>query len=262
MKGRKHFLKSVMKREPSALFRWLKKAGKLPLSTDGWKFLVPDREEKHPLPFPDNSCIPYMRKVIEALLERSGKSYREFYPVILDFDAKDFEGTADLPDSGWEEDTDDESAEIFRWESHIEEYEREQELRRIYRQIDSVLRQITPELNRLMIYTSRAEYFEDFVQTMYEENGLLVELAEKSVISFPSGSFVIDFEWNTTGKMMRMQEDIFYLPIYQRPWEIVQNLDIAVPIGYNTVIVKGAVTTAESLSEDRFEREFYLERVL
>ena len=258
MKGKKHFVKSAKKRKPFVLLKWLKNTGKLPLSDEGWKFLSPDRKERRPLPFPDNPCIPYMRRVIEALLERGGKSYREFYPVVLDFDAGELKKPSDFGDCGREI---DESDRVFQWESHIEEYERERELRRIYRQIDSVLRQIAPELNRLMIYTGRMEYFEDFVQTMYEENGLLVELSEKSAVSFPPGSFVIDFGWNAGGVPVRMQED-FYLPVYQRPWEIVQNLDIAVPIGYNTVIVKGAAAVDDFSSEDRFEREFYLERVL
>ncbi len=39
-----------------------------------------------------------------------------------------------------------------------------------------------------------------------------------------------------------MKEGILYIPVYKRPWtqvKIQQNLDISIPIGYNTVIVKG-----------------------
>ena len=43
-----------------------------------------------------------------------------------------------------------------------------------------------------------------------------------------------------------LQEDIIYLPIYKKPWQIAENLNISVPIGYNTVIVKGLDLREES----------------
>ena len=205
--------------------------------TRAWTFLMPGEEKPVILAVPDNPCIPYVRKVVESLLARKGCVYREFYPLVLDF----------------EED------EVKRgiMESSFQEYETEREILRLRRQVDNVLRQLTPGLNRMIIRTSRPAYFEEFVQTMYEENGLVIQLEEKSFEPFPKNCFVMDFElWGEPVQRM-FREDIFYLPIYRKPWEIAENLDILVPIGYNTVIVKGAVTTSGLSADDWMENEFY-----
>lgn len=202
-----------------------------------WTFLMPTESKPVILTVPDNPCIPYVRKVVESLLTRKGCGYQEFYPLILDF----------------------EEGEVQRGiaETSFLEYETEREILRIRRQVDSVLQQLTPELNRMIIRTGRPAYFEEFVQTMYEENGLIIQLEEKSCEPFPKGCFVMDFElWGEPLQRM-FREDIFYLPIYRKPWEIAENLDILVPIGYNTVIVKGAVTASGLSADDWMENEFY-----
>ncbi len=203
----------------------------------GWTFLMPAESKPVILTVPDNPCIPYVRKVVETLLARRGCGYREFYPLILDF----------------------EEGEVQRGiaETSFLEYETEREILRIRRQVDNVLQQLAPELNRMIIRTSRSEYFEEFVQTMYEENGLIIQLEEKSCEPFPKGCFVMDFElWGEPLQRM-FREDIFYLPIFRKQWEIAENLDILVPIGYNTVIVKGAVTASGFSADDWMENEFY-----
>ena len=43
----------------------------------------------------------------------------------------------------------------------------------------------------------------------------------------------------------------------QKPWKQGENLDIMVPIGYNTVIVKSMHHQREKLGRDRFEEAFY-----
>lgn len=202
-----------------------------------WTFLMPKEAKPAIWAVPDNPCIPYMRKIVESLLARKGCGYREFYPLVLDF----------------EED------EVKRgiMESSFQDYETEREILRLRRQVDNVLWQLTPGLNRMVIRTSRPAYFEEFVQTMYEENGLVIQLEEKSFEPFPKDCFVMDFElWGEPAQRM-FREDIFYLPIYRKPWEIAENLDILVPIGYNTVIVKGAVTTSGLSADDWMENEFY-----
>ena len=200
--------------------------------------------ELQPFELPDNPCIPYMRSVIEQLLSQREWSYREFYPVLLDHDPAGYREW--LARQG-----------ISLPQGQIAEYELEKGLRRICGQIDSVLYQLAPGLNRLMICTDRPAYFDTFVQTMYEENGLPVQMEDAQELSFPQNSFVIDFGLYGRMSADRLRKDIFYLPIYRKPWEIAQNLDITVPIGYNTVIVKGAVPQADSSCEDWFEREFY-----
>ena len=123
--------------------------------------------------------------------------------------------------------------------------------------IRSVLEQLGPDLNFLTIYTNRPAYFREFTETMYEENGLMVMVFPKKYLEWESSfgknkeaaprKLVFDFEWQ--GK--------HYIPIHKKPWETAENLDIAVPIGYNTVIVKRAQNRRKKPCRDRFEEAFY-----
>lgn len=47
---------------------------------------MPEEAKPVILAVPDNPCIPYVRKVVESLLARRGCGYREFYPLVLDFE--------------------------------------------------------------------------------------------------------------------------------------------------------------------------------
>ena len=48
-----------------------------------------------------------------------------------------------------------------------------------------------------------------------------------------------------------------YIPIHKKPWKIAENLDIIVPFGYNTVIVKSRQNKKKKPVRDRFEEAFY-----
>lgn len=140
-----------------------------------------------------------------------------------------------------------------------------------------VLEQLGPELNFLTIYTDRPAYFLKFVQTMYEENGLVVTLFPKKKLCnsrISSGTtehyirdnrevqkrqqcLILDFEWKGSCCTARMQAMDGYIPIHKKPWKMAENLDIVVPFGYNTVIVKSIQMTNRRPRRDRFEEAFY-----
>lgn len=217
-------------------------------------------------PFLDNPCIPYLRAVVEQLLVRRGIAYREMKLVIVD-DSSYTCGIGSFA-TGEEEAKDDEEIDEA---DHVDGAEKTDGIIETYQtsiylaemkehldeHLDSVLTQLSAGLNYLQIRTDRKVYFEDFEQNMFEENGLVVQVEGKEKRQFPRGSVVLDLE--TGGPMMSelLREDIIYLPIYKKPWLIAQNLDITVPIGYNTVIVKGAMEQTKISYSDKFEREFY-----
>lgn len=125
-------------------------------------------------------------------------------------------------------------------------------------------RALSPELNRLVILTDNPAYYEEFAETMYEEQGLLVEVFEKSTavlagISRQAGRFkvILDFEQPRENEKLYQYEHITSIPIFKKTWERGTNLDIKVPFGYNTVIVSIGKTETTSPYLDRFERAFY-----
>lgn len=215
-----------------------------------WEVVILDQEDSIEEPecrkIPDNPFIPQMRGVIDFILQKRGQSYGQFYPVILDFDEpkQEQQNPFDIEVDVSEEDA-------------IAKYELETELARIRTQIDEVLALLTPGLNRLLIRTNRPAYFEEFVQTMYDETGLPVQLEVKERQEFPAGCTILDFEFSGSIGKSGMRGANLYLPIYKKPWKIAGNLDIEVPIGYNTVIVEGLIEGEEESVPDRFEREFY-----
>lgn len=126
----------------------------------------------------------------------------------------------------------------------------------------ALLEQLEDSLNFLTILTDRPAYFFPFVERMYEENGLVVSLfckekMEKQKVSHGRHRLILDFE--KKGKcydfFMTPQND--YIPIYKKTWQIAENLDITVPIGYNTVIVKNTKNQGQKPMRDRFEEAFY-----
>lgn len=147
--------------------------------------------------------------------------------------------------------------------------------------VKEVLEQLAEELNFLTIYTERPAYFYDFAETMYEENGLVVMIFPKDkmrdckktsstmqICSLESESYkkdnaadssrvILDFEWEGGCRFEQMRQGRYYIPIHKKPWEMGENLDIIVPIGYNTVIVKGMQNNRKKPERDRFEEAFY-----
>lgn len=137
--------------------------------------------------------------------------------------------------------------------------------------VRDVLEQIADDLNFLTIYTDRPAYFSEFAEKMYQENGLMVMIFQKesffsSVRVKNSGEMprrnageklVIDFEWEGKRYEDQMNAGRYYIPIHKKVWYTEENLDITVPIGYNTVIVKGLQRKEKKPDCDRFEEAFY-----
>lgn len=127
--------------------------------------------------------------------------------------------------------------------------------------VRDVLEQLGEDLNFLTVYTERPAYFKEFAETMYEENGLIVTFFSKSQLRYRDAKdgqkVVLDFEWKGKCHMGQICCGQYYIPIHKKPWEIAENLDIRVPIGYNTVIVKGMRSRREEPGRDRFEEAFY-----
>ena len=125
-----------------------------------------------------------------------------------------------------------------------------------------VLGQIGDELNALTIYTDRAAYFGEFAETMYEKNGLVVLIVSKRHLAVrkmknDSDIFLFDFEWNGAFYEKQIVVGKHYIPIHKKAWRTAENLDIEVPIGYNTVIVKRPKKKTGAPWQDRFEKAFY-----
>ena len=120
------------------------------------------------------------------------------------------------------------------------------------------------DLNRILIFTDRPEYFEEYADNMYEEQGLIAEIFLKSRDKMEEvakkdfyGNVILDFEEKEKKSLAEMFGNKVYIPIFKRQWEWTENLDIAVPIGYNTMTVKGSKTKEQRRCLDKFERAFY-----
>ncbi|MCI8484179.1 MAG: hypothetical protein HFH41_07550 [Lachnospiraceae bacterium] len=152
-----------------------------------------------------NPFLPKLRMILEQVLEIYGISYQKFSPILIDTDTP--------PESMLDEDD-----------------------------VALVLEQISPDLNFLKIVTDRPAYFQAYIERMYEDTGLVVQMEEPGQVSPEGVNVVLDMEKQGNYHSQFVREGTLYLPIYKRPWskvKILQNLDISVPIGYNTVIVKG-----------------------
>jgi len=127
-----------------------------------------------------------------------------------------------------------------------------------------VLYQLSGEINALTIYTDRPEYFAEFAECAYDENGLVTILAakreQKDAVRRHRDdriAVILDFEWKGACYDYRKKLGGGYIPIHKKTWEIRENLDIVVPFGYNTVIVKGKCTNDKKFVNDRFDEGFY-----
>ena len=144
--------------------------------------------------------------------------------------------------------------------------------------VREVLEQLAEDLNFLTIYTERPAYFCEFAETMYEEMGLIATVFPKYAIRQRTGAgniactcepcrragsksvpLILDFEWEGGCDSKHMRPGSYYIPIHKRVWKKGENLDIIVPIGYNTVIVKGIQSKKNVPRRDRFEEAFYSE---
>lgn len=153
----------------------------------------------------ENPYLHKLRGILEQILPLYQMSYREFCPLIIDTDTP--------PESLLDED-----------------------------QAEVVLEQISQDLNFLRIVTDRPAYFEDYIQRMYEDNGLVVQVCPKGGEFLTDVNVILDMEQRGECPLKHVKENMLYIPVYKREWcpvENMGNLDISIPIGYNTVIVKG-----------------------
>ena len=182
--------------------------------------------EEYATSFWHNGYVAQFRNILEQILEQKHISYGDFKPVLVDknieYDCCFRDEAADM-DEG----------------------------------IQVVLHEIAEDLNYFQIFTDRPEYFLQYAGTMYERNGLIVEIRKKQEMDFSRDEMILDMEewnqrepngWNKAGG---------YLPFWKKKWEALGNLDIKVPIGYNTLIVKGLEVETERDYSDKMEAEFY-----
>ena len=98
---------------------------------------------------------------------------------------------------------------------------------------------------------------------MYEKTGLVSLIVSKKRLGLAknkeknSSIFLFDFEWNSALYEKQIALGKHYIPIHKKTWRTAENLDIAVPIGYNTVIVKRPKKKTGAPWQDRFEKAFY-----
>lgn len=152
-----------------------------------------------------NPFLPKLRSILEQLLPMYQISYKEFRPLMID------------TDSPLESLLDEDSVAV-------------------------VLEQISEDLNFLRIATDRPAYFSDYIQRMYEETGLVVQTEPKEQEISGDVNVILDMEQQGDIARRYMRAETLYIPVFKRQWrrlEPLQNLDISIPIGYNTVIVKG-----------------------
>lgn len=171
-------------------------------------------------------CNASFRKIIEAVLEQKGISYRDMRLFVIDAEA----------------------GEYLRQEE--EQY---------------MLRQLYPGLNAYTLCTGQMEHHQGEMDYLYEEMGLIVEVLEKKEKAMQKGTgpeegrLILDFEAEGRIREEFLSEKSIYISIYKRNWYQRANLDIEVPIGYNIMIVKGTGFTGCEAVSDRLEREFYAE---
>ena len=167
-----------------------------------------------------NPYLPQMRTIIETVLKKKNISYERFAPILIA--GKDPQICL------------------------------------------AAAEQLGEDLNHLAIITDSPAYFETYADNMYEEQGLIVEILSPKQEKIPQiasdqiyGNVILDFEKKTENPSKIEFGTKIYIPIFKKAWESAGNLDITVPIGYNTMTVKGSKTQEKQLGLDKFERAFY-----
>ena len=127
-----------------------------------------------------------------------------------------------------------------------------------------VLYQLGENLNTLTIYTQEPQFFLNFTRQYSEESGLITifEPKRKQKKAFVKKSLgkqkiILDFERKGFYYGVGNYIECAYIPIYKRPWQRCENLDIMIPFGYNIVIVKSKTTNDRQYIRDRFYEGFY-----
>jgi hypothetical protein len=150
----------------------------------------------------ENPYLPKIRFILEQVLEKKRLNYGTMRLMLIDTDSP--------PESMLDEDD-----------------------------MELVLAPLSEDLNYLTILTNRPGYFQEFVERMYLEAGLIVELDIKGKSKRYNVNTILDFEQEGSLYTELLGESVVYISIYKMDWESKGELDICVPIGYNTVIVRG-----------------------
>ena len=130
-------------------------------------------------------CNASFRKVIEAVLEQKGISYRDMRLFVIDAEA----------------------GEYLRQEE--EQY---------------MLRQLYPGLNAYTLCTGQMEHHQGEMDYLYEEMGLIVEVLEKKEKAMQKGTgpeegrLILDFEAEGRIREEFLSEKSIYISIYKRNW--------------------------------------------
>ncbi len=142
--------------------------------------------------------------------------------------------------------------------------EREKETFSERNDVLEVLYQLGEKLNALTIYTRQPQLFFDFANQYSEETGLVTVLApkkeqKKALVKKCLGDkkIILDFEHKGFYYGVGKNSECGYIPIYKRPWQRCENLDIMIPFDYNIVIVKSKNTNDRRCVRDRFYEGFY-----
>lgn len=175
-----------------------------------------------------NPCIPQMDVIIKNVAKRRQVTYQKVELIVID------------AEEGYEDDRED---------------------------IMVTLAKLVQGLNYLLLITDRPGSYGYFMDTVYEESGLIVQQVPKSARKGARGNFILDFERSggiSADTMIR--PEAIYLPIYKKPWEIAENLDIIVPVGYNTLVVEGIFQPQQNEScfmDNRFVKDTvnYIDRL-
>ena len=167
-----------------------------------------------------NRYLPRIREIMEIILKRRSIPYEQFAPVLID--GGDVQNTL------------------------------------------LVAELLSRDLNRLIILTDRPAYFKEYTDNMYEEYGLLAEVSPKEpqkiaelCADSADTNVILDLEEPGERKDEIKFGRKIYIPVFKKRWESTGNLDIAVPIGYNTVIARVSETAKEQPYPDKFEKAFY-----
>lgn len=168
----------------------------------------------------ENPYLEELRGIMEQILKKRGIKYEDFAPVLIEGEEP--------------EDT-----------------------------LNAAVR-LSPDLNYLTVIAEKDTYYQDFVDNMYEEHGLIVNFCPKDRLrkmdifsSQVPGNVILDFQKIGGITIRPKPKGKLYIPIFKRKWEGSANLDITVPIGYNTVIVRRSINGKKQPGLDKFEKAFY-----
>lgn len=195
-----------------------------------------------------NPCIPYMRTILEEILRQRGLTYQNLSLVLIDGEQKEekFAEGRDLEREFYSHGIVDDGLVLNA--VTLEDAD-----------VREVLNALTPDLNALALVTDRFEFYREFVYSMYVENGLLVQLFSKNEVHNAKGNVIMDFERSMDTCACLSGHAHMMLPVYKKPWEISENLDMEVPVGYNTLVIGGTLfKEQEGLKQNGKEEYFNL----